>query len=108
MEKARVDPIRGYGRSGQRFEVRGVTHANTEVVVGWTNERDGGGVAKAIEAAPLRFKSVRVVDLDPLIEKLLVNWREWKAGCRKCMGELIKGKRSCAYCSHRFPEQRAK
>ena len=101
------DPIAGYGRAGQRFEVRGLTHADTEVVVGWTNEPDGGGVARAIAAAPLRFKGHRVVDLDPAVEKLLVNWRAWKAACRKCMGELMKRKLRCPYCGYQFPEQRA-
>lgn len=101
-----TDAIQGFGRAGQRFEVRGITLANTEVVVGWTNEPDGGVVAHTIRNMPLRYKDVKVVDLDPGIEKLLVHWRQWKAGCRKCLAELYAGKSACAYCRYRFPERR--
>lgn len=97
--------VQGLGDRGQRYEVRAKRlGSGDESVIGWLNAADGGEMLRRSRENP-RFlsSSVRVVDRFPGIEKILPDWTAFKAGCRKCIGQLMGGKAACAYCSTRFP-----
>lgn len=99
------DIIRGYGDKGQRYEVRATTRTGQGKVIGWTDIADGGSIAESARGA-VHLKDVLVVDRFPGIEKILEDWKTFKADCRKCVSQLYAGKHGCGYCGCRFPKKR--
>jgi len=62
------------GYKGQRYEVSYENKDGKRLVVGWTDEKDGGVLVKCVQKHP-SFKNAQVKDL-----KGSEKWEKWQKG----------------------------
>lgn len=82
------------GDENQRYEVRCLDGNDKEMVMGWTDEADGGGLARSVELHPV-WHNCTVIDRNPCencYEIMICKYHEKKTKKQtgKCPSDIEK------------------